>query len=170
MMDMMLLTMVNKTEILIVDSIEHEFPSNADASIVMNSLKFLICGMILGTNVPLIVFILNQDYKTYLDWLIVYDCFLCLSNPVNLLLHDFWRSICGLHIFFSFFTNICNRLLTVGIAFYRFTLVLGSYHVSPNQKKILEKIIMLGIPLISLYMTGWAVYYREDYKYFLGIK
>ena len=167
-----MLTLFNKTEVLILDTIEHEFPSNADTSIVMMALKFLICGMILGTNVPLIVFILNQEYKTFLDWLIVFDCFLCISNPVNLLgdLFDFWMSICGLHIFFSFLTNICNRLLTVGIAFYRFSLVLGSSHVSPYQKKILEKLILLVILLVSLYMTGWAVHYRENYRYFLGIE
>ena len=72
-------------------------------------------------------------------------------------------------VFSVFFSNLCNRLLTLGIVIYRFTLVLGSSLVlSSNQKKVLENFILLAILLTSLNLTGWAVYYREDYRYFLG--
>ena len=170
-----MLTILNKTELLIVDTLEHEFLSSGDDSMLLmvRLAQFITCGLILGTNVPMIIFTLNQGSKTFLDWLIVFDCFLCLSNlPVVIFLRHFSDNdvdFCICYVFFSFFTNLCNRLLTLSIAIYRFTLVLGSSFVfSTYQKKFFENIIMLSILLISLNLTGWAVYYREDYKFFLG--
>ena len=158
-----------------MDTLEHEFLSSGDDSmlLLMRLAQFLTCGLILVTNVPMIIFTTNQGSKTFLDWLIVFDCFLCLSNlHVIMLLHYFSDNdvgFCICHVFFSFFSNLCNRLLTLGIVIYRFTLVLGSsFMFSPNQKRILENIIILAILLTSLNLTGWAIYYREDYKYFLG--
>ena len=168
-----LLTIVNKTELLMVDTLEHEFLTSSSDDFMTQCCKFITCGLILGTNVPMIIFIMNQGSKTFLDLLIVFDCFLCLGNlyAVILLLHlyDFWAGFCICHVFFMFFSNLCNRLLTLGIVISRFTLVLGSsFLLSSNQKKILEKIILLVILLTSLNLTGWAVYYREDYRHFLG--
>ena len=158
-----------------VDTLEHEFLSSGDDSmlLMLRLAQFVTCGLILGTNVPMIIFIMNQGSRTFLDWLIVFDCFLCLGNlHVVILLLYFPENddgFCICHVFFSFFCNLCNRLLTLGIVIYRFTLVLGSPLVfSPNQKKVLENFILLAILLTSLNLTGWAVYYREDYKHFLG--
>ena len=141
--------------------------------LLMRLAQLLTCGLILVTNVPMIIFTMNQKSKTFLDWLIVFDCFLCLSNlhVVILLLHfsDNDVGICICWVFFSFFSNLCNRLLTLGIVIYRFTLVLGnSFVFSSNQKKVLENIILLAILLTSLNLTGWAIYYRENNKQFLG--
>ena len=183
----LLFSIFNKTEILMMDTVEHEFTSIGDESMLpwMRVAIFVTFCLILGTNVPLIVFILNQGSKTFLDWLIVFDCFLCMSNSLLLLkvyfkssfenqeIHfgsfDIWGSICRCHVFFSFFSNLFNRLLTLGIAFYRFTLVFGSSLVwTTYQRKIFERIIMLVILLFSVFLTGWAIYYREDYRNFLG--
>ena len=168
-----LLTIVNKTELLMVDTLEHEFLTSSSDDFMTQFCKFITCGLILGTNVPMICFIMNQGSKTFLDWLIVFDCFLCLSNlqAVMIILHlsDFWTGFCICHVFSVFFSNLCNRLLTLGIVIYRFTLVLGSSLVlSSNQKKVFENFILLAILLTSLNLTGWAVYYREDYRHFLG--
>ena len=156
-----------------VDRVEHEFLTSASDDLMTQCCKFITCGLILGTNVPLIMFIMNQGSKTFLDWLIVFDCFLCLTNlhTVILFLHlsDFWSGFCICHVFFNFFSNLCIRLLTLGIVIYRFTLVLGSsFFLSSNQKKILEKVILFVILLTSLNLTGWAVYYRDDFRHFLG--
>ena len=159
-----------------VDTLEHEFHSSGDDSmlLMLRMTQFITCGLILGTNVPMIMFILNQESRTFLDWLIVFDCFLCLNNLdiVMLLVNfsDFGDGLCICHVFFSLFTNLCNRLLTIGIVIYRLTLVLGSSLVwTTYQRKIFEKMIVLVILLLSFFLTGWAVYYREDYKSFLGI-
>ena len=169
------LTILNKTEILIVDTLEHEFLSFGDDSmlLLMRLAQFITCGLILGTNLPLIIFTVNQKSKTFLDRLIIFDCILCLLNlriVIRLLDYsDFDAVHCICHVFFSFFTNLCNRLLSLGIVIYRITLVLGSsFMFSSNQKKILENIILLAILLPSLNLTGWAIYYREDYIYFLS--
>ena len=160
-----------------VDTLEHEFLSSGDDSmlLMLRLAQFVTCGLILGTNVPMIIFIMNQRSKTFLDWLIVLDCFLCLNNLEFVILlgtpsSDLWDGFCTFNVFFSFFTNLCNKLLTTGIAIYRFTLVTGSSFVwTSYQRKIFGKMIVLLILLLSFYLTGWAVYNREDYRKFLGI-
>ena len=158
-----------------VNSLDHEFPTINDDSmlLLMRLARIITCLLILCTNVPIIIFIMNQRSKTFLDWLIVFDCFLCLSNLSNVILlvntlHDS-INICTCHVFLSFFTSLCNRLLSLGIVIYRFILILGSSFVfTNNQRKALENIILLAILLISLNLTGWAIYYREEYRYFLS--
>ena len=171
------LTILNKTELLIVDTLEHEFRSSGDDSmlLLLRIAQFITCGLILVTNVPMISFILNQRSKTFLDWLIVIDCLLCLSNlhvmALGLGITDHYYGNSGIcfRVFFSFFCNLTNKLLTLGIVIYRFTLVLGSsFLFSSKQIKVLEYFILITILLTSLNLTGWAVYYREDYKHFLG--
>ena len=156
-----------------MNTVDHEFLNSGDGSnlpLIMRVANLLTCGLILGTNVPLIIFFLNQGSKTFLDWLVVLDCFLCVCNPILLLIRfeDYWRSICG-YVFFSFFTSICNSQLTLGIALYRAILVFGSSFVwTSYQRKMIEKLILLMILTISVLLTGWAVSFRENYKYFLG--
>ena len=156
------LTILNKTELLIVDTLEHEFHSTGDDSILMllRLAQFITCGLILVTNVPMIIFIMNKSSKTFLDWMIVFDCLLCLSNlyPITLGLHyERKRNGATIHhyydnhgfcfrVFLSFFFNLCNRQLTLGIVIYRFALVFGSSFWFPShRKRILEKIIILTI-------------------------
>ena len=180
--------MDNQTELLIVDTVEHRLTSPVEVDNAMVPLirmsSFFTFGLILVTNVPLIVFTLNQTFKTFLDWLIVFDCFLGICNTLPILkffFHTFeyhtiyfgspvfWGSICNCQIVFAFFTNICNRLITLGIASYRFFLILGSSLVwTSHQKKILENIILLLIPFLSVQLTGWAVFYRLNWRHFLG--
>ena len=65
-----------------VDTLEHEFLRLGDDSMLMllRLAQFITCGLILATNIPMIMFIMKQGSKTFLDWLIVIDCLLCLSN------------------------------------------------------------------------------------------
>ena len=169
-------TLLSKTEILLVDTVEHEFLSSGDKPMLLFSLRLaqiLTCALVLVTNVPMIYFILNQRCKTFLDWSIVFDCFLCLGNlhtlSILIRLSDDDIGFCEYHISFMFFFNLCNRLLTMGIVIYRLILVLGGSIVfTPYQKKVLEIFIPLSILLISLNLTGLALYYREDYRHFLG--
>ena len=156
-----------------MDTLEHEFLSFGDHSMLMRLAQFLTCGLILGTNLPLIIFTVNQKSKTFLDWLIIFDCILCLLNLRTVIrlpnYSDYDTAFCIFHVFFSYFTNLCNRLLSLGIVIYRFTLVLGSSFVfSSNQKRVLENIILSAILLSSLILTGLAIYYREDYYFFLS--
>ena len=65
------LTLFNKTELLMVDTLEHEFRSFGDDSTLMllRLAQLISCGLILMTNVPMIMFIMKQESKTFLDWL-----------------------------------------------------------------------------------------------------
>ena len=171
-----LLTLLSETEILVLDTVEHEFLSSGDQPMLLFTFRLaqiFTCGLVLGTNVPMIIFTLNQGSKTFLDWLIIFDCFLCLGNLhvlvilIRLSADDV--GFCVFHIFLNFFLNLCNRLLTLGIVIYRFILVLGSsLGFKSCRKKVLEIFIPIAILFISLNLTGWAVYYREDYRHYLG--
>ena len=169
-------TLLSKTEILIVDTVEHEFLSSGDKPMLLFTLRLtqiLTCAFVLATNVPMIYFIMNQRCKTFLDWSIVFDCFLCLGNlhtlSILIRLSDDDVGFCEYHVSLMFFFNLCNRLLTLGIVIYRFILVLGrSIVFTTHQKKVLEIFIPLSILSVSLNLTGWAGYYREDYRHFLG--
>ena len=181
-MNLSFLTMDNQTELLIVDTVEHQFTSHVNNAMfpLIRMASFLTFGLIITTNVPLIVFTLKQGSKTFLDWLIIFDCFLGMSNVLPILkfftetfeyynIYGIWDITCNCLIFFVFFTSLCNRLITLGIASYRFVLVLGSSFVwTSHQKKILEKIILLLILFLSVQLTGWAVYYRKNWNHFLG--
>ena len=170
------ITVLSQTEIVIFDSVEHEFHISGDEPILLFTLRLaqiFTCGLILGTNVPMIIFTINQGSKTFLDWLIVFDCFLCLGNLHVLIILIRLSSddvgFCVFHVFLMFFFNLCNRLLTLGIAIYRFTLVLGSSLVfTAYQKKVLEIFITFSILIISFILTGWAIFYRADFRHFLG--
>ena len=162
-------------ENLIVDIVEYEFRSSADSSVLLITFRvaqILTCLLVLGTNVPMIIFIMNQGSRTFLDKLIVFDCFLCLANLHVIILIGFSDddiSFCIFHIFLSFFFNLCNRLLTLAIAIYRTILVFGSPNVvTTHSKKVMEIIIPNAIFLISANLTGWAMYYRNDYRSFVG--
>ena len=148
---------LNKTETVIVNTVEHKFPSIGDESMLpwLRLATLFTFGLILGTNVPLTDFIRNQSSKTFLDSLILLDCFLCLCNTLPLIkfllrtFDYFLADFCNYNVFFLFFANVCNRLITIGIAFYRLFLVLGSSLMwTSYQRKILEKIILLLIPLL----------------------
>ena len=182
------LTILNKTELLMVDvdTLEYEFLILGDdpSLLLLRLAQFITCGLILGTNVPLIMFIMKQGSKTFLDWLIVIDCLLCLSNlhvialgPKNsitnewngIMEHYYGNSVFCFRVFLILFCNLTNRLLTLGIVIYRFATVLGSaFLFSSKQIKVLEYFILITILLTSLNLTGWAVYYREDFRPFLG--
>ena len=171
----MVLTILNQTEILIFDTLEHEFLAwRGDGSllILMRLAQIVTFGLILGANVPIIIFIMKQGSKTFLDWLIIFDCSLCLNDLriiILILNYSDFVDFCIYHVFLTFYTSLCNRLLSLGIAIYRVILVLGSSRMfSSNQKKVLEKIILFAILFISLNMTGWIIYYREDYIHFLS--
>ena len=169
------MTLINTTEVLTVDTVEHELLSwgpVGDSKLILKRLFLsLTCCLILGTNIPVVAFIINRRPKIFLDWLILFDCFLCLSDCIGILGMNFDHLgvFCNFYVFFEYFKNLNNRLLTVGIAIYRFILVVGSSLVwTKYQRRVFERLIFNSILFFTLYMTGLAVYYRDNYKMFLG--
>ena len=172
-----MITILNQTEILIVEKVEHKLCcEHGDGSllILMRLAQIITCGLILGANLQIIIFIVNQGSKTFLDWLIIFDCLLCLTDLriiILILNYSDFVDFCVYHVGLTFFTTLCSKLLSLGIVVYRFTLVLGSSLVFlPNQKKVLENIILFAILSTSLILTGGAVYYKEENRHFLSNK
>ena len=187
--------LLGRTEVLVVDTVEHEFRRSGDDSVMfmMKMAQWMTCVLILATNVPLIIFIMKvsriqfqlkiksrtslimqQKSMTFLDRLVVLDCGLCISN-VYILIHfgDISGVVdlgsCAFYVFMFFQVNLINKLLTLGIVIYRFALVLCSSVVrTPYQRKSIENCILMFIFWTSFILTSWAFYYREDSRQYLG--
>ena len=78
-------TLLERSEKLIVDTLEHEFVDSGDDSMMflIKLAQWLTCSLILGTNGPMIHFIMKQVSKTFLDWLVLFDCWLCLREVLQ---------------------------------------------------------------------------------------
>ena len=78
-------TLLERSEKLIVDTLEHEFVDSGDDSMMflIKLAQWLTCSLILGTNGPMINFIMKQVSKTFLDWLVLFDCWLCLRKVLK---------------------------------------------------------------------------------------
>ena len=135
----------NLMENLIFEQIEHSV--HYDDKNLVNTQIFmtgqLICVMlILATNGYLLQFIMKQPTKTFLDWMMILDTSLCISNIVIVIMIG-QRFFCYFIINFGFFINISNRLLTAGIVVYRYIFVMKSHLVQTTfQRKILETSII----------------------------
>ena len=60
-----LLNILGRTEVLVVDTVEHEFRRSGDDSVMflMKMVQWMTCVLILATNVPLIIFIMKVKIK-----------------------------------------------------------------------------------------------------------
>ena len=116
----------DKVENVVFDDIEHLFVDHSadddlDANIYL-SISLIVYILIITTNGNLLYFFINQPNKTFLDWMMVCDTLLCISNIFGIgNIYKVLQSVefCYFIPFFIYFTNICNRLLTVGIVIYR---------------------------------------------------
>ena len=68
------ITLFDRAVELTVDTLEHEFVSSGDDSMMflIKISQWLTCSLILMTNGPMIYFIMKQVSKTFLDWLVVF--------------------------------------------------------------------------------------------------
>ena len=156
-------------------NIEHVFSnSRNDPTILLVS--FVGCILILSTNSYLTKFILNQSSKTFLDWMMVFDSFLCICNIITIAYiidEEYFKigknlNLCYFLPYFTYFINLCNRLLTIGIVLYRYIFVIKCHLVrTPDQRKTLGSKIFGSIIIVSLLMTAWATYYRAKSQNFL---
>ena len=154
----------NLIENLIIDQIEHVV--HYDDTNLVNTQIFRACQLvsvmlILTTNGYLLQFIIKQPTKTFLDWMMILDISLCISNIVTIVMIG-QRIFCHFISKFSFFINICNRLLTAGIVIYRYVFVMKNNLVRTTfQRKALEIFIIGSILIPSSILTLFAAYYKD---------
>ena len=164
-------SVTNLMKNLIIDQIEHVV--HHDDKNLLNTQIFRVCQLIcmlliLTTNGYLLKFIMKQPTKTFLDWLMIFDTILCISNIITII----WigqRIFCYFIVNFAFFINISNRLLTAGIVIYRYVFVMKSHWVQTTvQRRALEIFIVASILVPSSLLTGLAVYYKDYYLQYLS--
>ena len=80
--------------------------------------------LIVTSNSSLIYFILRQQSKTFLDWMVIIDSSLGFNQCFTVLVvGSRIQSLCYFSPFNGYFVGILNRLLNVGIVIYRFVFV-----------------------------------------------
>ena len=123
--------------------------------------------LIIFTNGYLLYFIIRRPMKTFLDWMMLFDCILCVCNLATITAGNY-KGLCYFIPFFTYFINLCNRLLSVGIVIYRYVFVIKNNLVrTTQQRKLLQSMIFGSIMMISLLLTGWSVYYKDVSRTFL---
>ena len=86
--------------------------------------QWLSILLIVSSNGCLIYFILRQQNKTFLDWLVIIESSLGFNQCFTVLVvGSRIRSLCLFSPFNAYFVGILNRLLNVGIVIYRFVFV-----------------------------------------------
>ena len=111
--------------------------------------------------------------QTFLDWLIILDCSLCIITILNICIYKVGsQGVIGFYFCFPwfslFFLALCNKLLTVSIVIYRYIFVAHSSIVETKRKRTVFKLLLfLFILLPSALLTSAAVYHRENSFYYL---
>ena len=92
---------------------------------VVQVLQWLSILLIVSSNGCLVNFILRQQNKTFLDWLVIIESSLGFNQCFTVLVvGSRIRSLCLFSPFNAYFVGILNRLLNVGIVIYRCVFVL----------------------------------------------
>ena len=128
----------------------------------------------IAANAPLIYFLVKQTSKTFLDWLILADCFLGIINGVSAII-IVAAILTSAQLCFSlvipFYLVICNRLLTLSIVICRYVFVLHSTLVSTQgQRKAFECFILTFIFITPLLMSMTSIYYGGNAYTFLSME
>ena len=138
-------------------------------------LSFIFALLILISNGFLIFYIYKKGSKlTDIDKMMCLDCVFCMFNIIALIRvateKDYGSlSLCYTLDFFLFFCYYFKLFLTKGIVVYRYVSVVKySWIQNSKPRKIFIPVIMSTIFLLSSTMTGFVVYYREQWISFLS--
>ena len=132
-----LLTMLNITmsqgNSIVIETIEHSLASTVNVYVRILSLISLV--MIFFSNGYLIKVIMKETVSV-LDWMMIIDSFIGFFNSIRLVLNILNGSgvlnnipLCIILNFFNYFINVCNKLLTIGIAVYRYVFVVKHNYI-----------------------------------------
>ena len=131
--------------------------------------------LITATNGPLVYVLLKQATKTFIDWLIITDCVLCILNIVMMTLMSALKFVMLENVlvcymmFGNTYLTYCNKLLTLGIVICRYVFVLHSSLVeTERQRKTFIVSILTLIFFVPFVMTCAAVLYSDNAYLFLS--
>lgn len=131
--------------------------------------------LITATNGPLVYVLLKQATKTFIDWLIITDCVLCILNIVMMTLMYALKivmqkdvQVCYI-MFINIYLTYCKKLLTLGIVICRYVFILHSSLVeTKRQRKTFVAFILTLIFFVPFVTTCVAVLYRDNAYLFLN--
>ena len=127
---------------------------------------------ILLVNLPLLTYIFKHGSGTFMNKLIVIDCCLCICNIVPVIINSIWddsrySGVC--FIPFGFFLILLSHLLSTSIGFYHYVFVLQSSWVKTKyQRKKVFCMVSAAVAVLSLSLTAFCIYYRNQNFNFLG--
>ena len=125
--------------------------------------------------VAVIMGIRNQVSQTPINQLITMDCLLRLTKIPNILVSskafNYWGLnsplSCTIRTTFSVTTSLVPRLLSIAIAFYRWTYVCRSTSVLTSaQRRTFFLRLSSTFALLTLGLTFGAVYYMDQYTFY----
>ena len=145
-----------------------EYTRQSYSSLTMVTSTTVPSLLAVATNLPLVRFLAKQSAKTFLDWLIISDCSLCIVNSLATILYVMLTqmveddNLC-FSIFLGFYLAICNRLLTLSIVICRYVFVLHSPMVETSGRRRAFQCCILSFTFVTpLLMTAASVYYRDN--------
>ena len=152
--------------VITIHNIEHFF--QAEASILVKMIAWVSLILIILSN-GYLIHVIKNGMKSALDWLMLIDSFLAISNCIPIIRLGFLRHsaipFCFILTFFTYFTNVSNRLVTIGISIYRYILVVHHMKMRDKiRKQIFLQTLFSAIIFPSSFLTGYSFYYRDNYK------
>ena len=157
-----------------IEIVEHCYPSQAIIHVRILSLISVI--MIFSSNGYLINIIMKQT-NSLLDWIMLIDSFIGIFNSIRIVLNLVIGTVvlnnipvCLILNFFNYYINVCNKLITMSIAIYRYVFVVKHEFVQDaGRRQSFSQTLFSSIFILSAVMTGYAVFFKEKYKYFLSM-
>ena len=165
---------ISKEDFIKIETVEHCFPNQANTYVRI--LSFISMILIFSSNGYLIN-ILRKQTSSILDWIMLIDLLIGIINSVRLVLNFVMGSVvlnniplCMILNFFNYYINVCNKLITMSIAVYRYVFVVKHEFVQDAvRRQSFSQTLFSSIFILSAVMTGYAVFFKEKYKYFLSM-
>ena len=153
--------------------VEHVF--DYESSLTNKVYGFLTISAILLVNTPLLKYIFNNGYATFINKLIAIDCCLCIGKTIPIFAYYIlgkskWPIICAIAPPYAYFINILNCLLSISILTFRYVFVLQSSWVQTKFQRHRFYLILAGtVAVLASGLTTLVFLNRERYFYFLGL-
>ena len=121
--------------------------------------------LVLATNLPLIILIMKQTSRTFLDWIIITDCMLGVVHMVcSSASQIYTNNFCFIR-FIVLFLALINRFINTSISFYRYVFILHNSLVQTKRQRTMFHCLLLSLILLpAVTMTGSTIYYRHHFS------
>ena len=122
--------------------------------------------LVLATNLPLIILIMKQTSRTFLDWIIITDCMLGVVHMICSSASQIYtdNNFCFVR-FIVLFLALLNRFINTSISFYRYVFILHNSLIQTKRQRTMFHCLLLSLILVpAVTMTGATIYYRHHFS------